>query len=106
MAVAQLGFVRHHYAFMNHRAFIYTFATRVGVFRIQPHKEKFGLFIDYPQGDWDLLTTCVSPDDGIDYVEHQDTGLSDWDSMPSESVPDAIRDLDKWQQQPFRPRPT
>ena len=81
--------------------FVFTYNISVGTFRIQPHKESFGLFIDYPQGDWDLLTTCVSPDDGIDYVEHQDTGVSDWDSMPSERVPQAIRDIDNWQKRPL-----
>ena len=95
-------FVRQHYAFMNHPAFIYTYPTKFGTFRIQPHKDKWGLFIDYPQGDWDLLTTCVSPDDGIDYVEHQDTGISDWDDLSA--VPDSVRDIERWQRQPFRPR--
>jgi len=88
---------------MTNQAFVYTYKIKAGTFRIQPHKEKFGLFIDYPQGDFDLLTTCVSVDDGIDYVEHQDTGISDWDDLPS--VPDSVRDIDAWQRQPFRPRP-
>jgi len=37
---------------MKDRAFIYKFATQVGVFRIQPHDEKWGLFIDYSEGDF------------------------------------------------------
>jgi hypothetical protein len=103
-AVAQLV-VLHYYTLMDDRAFIYTYATRVGTFRIQSHKEKFGLFIDYPQGDSDLLTPCSSVDDGIDYVEHQDTDYPDWDDMPSESVPDKIGRKEEWQRRPLHPRP-
>jgi hypothetical protein len=87
---------------MKDKPFVYTFATRVGTFRIQPHKKKWGLFIDYPTSRSELLTTCVSVDDGIDYVEHQDTGLPAWDDLPS--VPDKIRDSAEWQRRPFRPR--
>ena len=86
---------------MKDRAFIYKFATQVGVFRIQPHGEKWGLFIDYPEGDFDLLTSCVSPDDGVDYVDHQDTGHAPWDELSS--VPDQIRDLDNWERTPIHP---
>jgi hypothetical protein len=89
--------------FMTDQAFVYTYATSVGVFRIQPHKEKFGLFIDYPNGEWDLKTTCVSVDDGIDYVENQDTGVREWDDLPN--VPENVGRIEAWQRRPFHPRP-
>jgi hypothetical protein len=96
-------FVRHHYTFMNDKAFVYTYATSAGTFRIQPHRDKFALFIDYPQGDWDLKTTCVSVADGIEYVKHQDTGVSAWDDLPC--VPENVGRIEAWQQRPFRHRP-
>lgn len=88
---------------MNDQASIFTFSTRFGRFRIQPDGDKFGLFIDYPEGDFDLLTSCVSPEDGVDYVAAQDTGLAEWDSLPTESLPDQIRNIGGWEKRPFRP---
>ena len=73
---------------MTNQAFVYTYKTKFGTFRIQPHKDKFALFIDYPQGDWDLKTTCVSVEDGVDYVSHQDTGVREWDDL--DSIPDNV----------------
>jgi|GEM_PF-4417728 len=87
---------------MKHQNLVFTFATTIGTFRIQPRKGKFGLFIDYPEGDFDLLTPCTSPDDAIDYIENQDTGVSGWDSMPPGDMPNEIRDISNWQQRPFR----
>ena len=88
---------------MNDRDFVFTYATQAGTFRIQAHEDGFALFIDYPDGGWDLLTVCVSVDDGIDYVEHQDTGVSAWDDLPAESLPDSVRDVEHWQRRPFHP---
>ena len=87
---------------MNHPAFVYTYTTRFGTFRVQPHKEKWGLFFDYPNGQYDLLTPCQSPDDALDYVEHQDTGISDWDD--TSEVPDSVRHIENWQRAPFQPK--
>jgi len=88
---------------MTDQAFVYTYATSVGVFRIQPHKDKFGLFIDYPNGEWDLKTTCVSVEDGVDYVSHQDTGVHEWDDL--DNISDTVGRIEAWQRRPFRPRP-
>ena len=96
-------YVRHHYVFMTNQAFVYTYATSVGTFRIQPHKDRFALFIDYLNGDFERLTMCASVDDGIDYVEHQDTCEQALDDLPN--VPDSVRDIEAWQRRPFRPRP-
>jgi hypothetical protein len=100
--VAQLLVVRHHYVFMTNQAFVYTYKTKAGTFRIQPHKDKFALFIDYPQGDWDLKTVCVSVEDGVDYVSHQDTGVREWDDL--DSIPDNVRRIEAWQRRPFHPQ--
>ncbi|MCX6895898.1 MAG: hypothetical protein NTZ16_10450 [Verrucomicrobia bacterium] len=90
---------------MDYKSFVFTYRTKAGTFRIQPHKDTFGLFIDYPQGDWDFLTMCVSPDDGVDYVSAQDTGLDAWDSLPSESLPKQIRSIDGWEKKTFFSKP-
>ena len=87
---------------MNDKSFVYTYATNAGTFRIQPHKDKFGLFIDYPNSEWDLKTICVSVQDGVDYVSNQDTGVRVWDDMSA--VPDSVRDIQHWQRRPFRPQ--
>jgi hypothetical protein len=87
---------------MNDREFVYTYRTKIGTFRIQSYKTKFALFIDFPRGDWDMLTSCVSVSDGIEYVERQDTGLSDWDDLSS--VPDKVGDIEAWHRRRLVPR--
>lgn len=87
---------------MNPKSLVFTYSTTVGTFRIQPRKGKFGLFIDYPEGDFDLLTPCISPDDAIDYIVNQDTGFSKWDDLSPKAIPSNISDISNWQRRPFR----